>query len=146
MGSMENVTYKTIRYVGHHHLMKFLLDDLNLAKNRELFIKLFDQELPQTTKDVVVILVKVTGNIFGKLVEQTHFKKIYSSEKQSAIQRATVGGICGAMSSWLTGTWKKKSGVVRQEEIDWESFTSNYWGSVFCENSVNQCSSYDIIR
>lgn len=124
-GKVERVTYKTIRYVGHHHLMKFLLDDLNLAKNRELFIKLLDQEVPQTTKDVVVIMVKVIGYRDGKLLEETYHKKIYGEHGQSAIQKTTVGGILGALRSWESGDWGTKTGFVKQEEIDWYSFISN---------------------
>jgi saccharopine dehydrogenase-like NADP-dependent oxidoreductase len=114
-----------------HHLMKFLLDDLNLAKNRELFIQLFDQEVPQTTKDVVIVMVKVIGYKGKKLMEETYSKKVYGDNEQSAIQKTTVGGICGAMMSWMTGQWKTKSGFVKQEEIDWHSFTNNFWGGVY---------------
>jgi saccharopine dehydrogenase-like NADP-dependent oxidoreductase len=130
-GKVEKLSYKTIRYVGHHHLMKFLLDDLNLSKNRDLFIKLFDQEVPQTTKDVVIVMVKVVGYRDNKLMEETYSKKIYGDDEQSAIQKTTVGGICGAMMSWLTGQWETKSGFVKQEDIDWHSFTNNFWGGVY---------------
>jgi saccharopine dehydrogenase-like NADP-dependent oxidoreductase len=130
-GRVEKLSYKTIRYIGHHHLMKFLLDDLNLSKNRELFIKLFDQEVPQTAKDVVIIMVKAIGYRGKKLFEESYFKKIYGKDGESAIQRSTVGGICAAMASWMTGTWGKTKGVVRQEEIDWMSFTNNIWGGIY---------------
>jgi saccharopine dehydrogenase-like NADP-dependent oxidoreductase len=130
-GQVDKVTYKTIRYLGHHHLMKFLLDDLNLAKNRELFIKLFDQEVPQTVKDVVIVMVKAVGYRNGKLFEESYFNKIYGADGESAIQRSTVGGICGAMESWMSGKWEKTKGVVKQEEIDWKSFCNNIWGGVY---------------
>lgn len=128
---VENLNYKTIRYVGHHHLMKFLFDDLNLSKNRDLFIKLFDQEVPQTTKDVVVIMVKVVGYKNNKLLENTYFKKIYGDPEQSAIQKTTVGGICGVMMSWFGGGIEKSSGLVKQEDISWSSFTNNFAGEIF---------------
>lgn len=119
-GKVERLTYKTIRYVGHHHLMKFLLDDLNLSKNRDLFIKLLDQEVPQTYRDVVVIVVKVIGYCGGKLVEKTYHKKVYGDFEQSAIQKTTVAGIVGAMRCWEKGNWK--SGFIKQEDIDWNTF------------------------
>ena len=130
-GKVEKLSYKTIRYVGHHHLIKFLLDDLNLSKNRDLFIKLFDQEVPQTTRDVVIVMVKVIGYRSEKLFEETYSKKIYGDENMSAIQKTTVGGICGAMMSWLTGSWHKRSGLIKQEEISFDSFTNNFWGGVY---------------
>jgi saccharopine dehydrogenase-like NADP-dependent oxidoreductase len=137
-GKVEKLTYKTIRYVGHHHLMKFLLDDLNLAKNRELFIKLFDQEVPQTSKDVVIVMVKAVGYRNGKLFEESYFKKIYGKDGESAIQRATVGGICAVMYSWLTGEWERKNGIVNQEEVDWKSFQSTVWGSVYTPDEKDE--------
>lgn len=124
-GKVETVTYKTIRYMGHHHLMKFLLNDLNLSKNRELFIQLFDQEVPQTTKDVVVVMVKVIGYFGGKLLEETSYKKIYCDQNQSAIQRTTVGGVFGAFRSWASGDWGNRKGLVKQEEISWDSFINH---------------------
>lgn len=136
-GMVENLNYKTMRYMGHHQLMKFLLDDLNLSGNRDLFIQLFDQEVPQTTKDVVIVMVKVVGVKEGKFMEETYVKKIYGTETESAIQRTTVGGICGAMMSWFQGDWEKKKGFVKQEEIDWHSFTNNSWGSVY--NGMEIC-------
>jgi len=129
-GKVEKLTYKTIRYDGHHRLMKFLLDDLNLSKNRDLFIQLFDQEVPQTTRDVVIVFVKAVGISGGKLMEKTYFNKVYGDSNESAIQKTTVGGICAAMYSWMTGDWDKK-GFVRQEEIDWWSYVNSIWGSVY---------------
>ena len=66
------MSYKTIRYPRSIHAsMKFLLEDLNLKHNKEKFIDLFDQEVPYTTKDVVVMFITVIGMIDGKLQERT---------------------------------------------------------------------------
>ena len=70
-GKVKTMSYKTIRYPGHHASMKFLLEDLNLKHNKEKFIDLFDQEVPHTTKDVVVMFITVIGMIDGKLQERT---------------------------------------------------------------------------
>ena len=72
---VQTLSYKTIRYPGHHSSMKFLLDDLNLKHNKEKFIDLFDQEVPYTTEDVIVIMASVNGMSKGKLVEKTYHKK-----------------------------------------------------------------------
>lgn len=136
-GKVENLTYKTIRYEGHHQHMKFLLNDLNLSKNRDLFIKLLDQEVPQTTKDVVIIMVKAVGQIDGKLMEKTYYKKVYGDENGNAIQKTTVGGICAAMCSWINGDIDKR-GFVKQEEIDWTSYTNNSWGTVFGNSGFSE--------
>jgi saccharopine dehydrogenase-like NADP-dependent oxidoreductase len=120
-----------MRYEGHHKHMKFLLDDLNLSKNRELFTQIFDQEVPQTTQDVVIIMVKAVGLQGGKLKEKTYYKKVYGNEYASAIQQTTVSGICAAMHSWMHGSIADRKGFVKQEDIDWDSYTNNPWGKIF---------------
>lgn len=131
-GKVDKLTYKTIRYEGHHKFMKFLLDDLNLSKNRDLFTQIFDQEVPQTTQDVVIIMVKAVGMVSGKLKERTYFKKVYGNETASAIQQTTVAGICAAFHSWMNGNLNGRRGFVKQEDISWESYTNNVWGQIFC--------------
>ena len=74
--------------------MKFLLDDLNLKNNKEKFIDLFDQEVPYTTSDVIVMFCSVVGIKNGTLQEVTYSKKIYGDENFSAIQRTTASGMC----------------------------------------------------
>ena len=66
---VKSLSYKTIRYPGHQASMKFLLDDLNLKHNKKKFVDLFDQEVPYTTADVVVMLVFVIGKKDGQLLE-----------------------------------------------------------------------------
>ncbi len=130
-GWVQDLTYKTIRYPGHCGLMRFLVNDLNLSKNRDLFIKLFDQEVPQTRQDVVIVFVKVFGRQGVKLLEETYCKKVYGDDELSAIQRTTMSGICGAFASWALTDWPKKNGFVRQEDIAWKSFTGNQWGELY---------------
>src|SRR6478609_4589728 len=64
-GLVGDLNYKTMRYPGHRDLMKFLLQDLNLAPRQELVTQIFDQEVPLTESDVVVFYVSVVGNEKG---------------------------------------------------------------------------------
>ena len=41
-GKVGDLNYKTMRYPGHRDLMKFLLQDLNLAPRQELVTQIFD--------------------------------------------------------------------------------------------------------
>jgi saccharopine dehydrogenase-like NADP-dependent oxidoreductase len=54
-GRIADLNYKTLRYPGHRDLMKFLLYDLNLNQKRDVLTQIFDQEVPLTFSDVVVI-------------------------------------------------------------------------------------------
>lgn len=130
-GKVQSVTYKTMRYPGHCHLMKFLLKDLNLKKNQDKFIALFDEEVPQTSQDVVLILVKVTGLKGGKLCEENYAKQIYGEKDLTAIQLTTSAGICGVVGSWFNSKWAKTSGFVTQEEIGWDSFAKSDMSKVY---------------
>src|SRR4029079_12024915 len=60
-GKVGELNYKTMRYPGHRDLMKFLLQDLNLAGQQKLLTQSFDQEVPLTDNDVVVFYVNAVG-------------------------------------------------------------------------------------
>jgi len=74
-GKVGDLNYKTMRYPGHRDLMKFLLQDLNLAPRQELVTQIFDQEVPLTESDVVVFYVSVVGNEAGGGLKQRSFIK-----------------------------------------------------------------------
>lgn len=121
--SVDNLDYKTIRYVGHHDKMKFLFDDLNLKNNKKDFEKIFDAEIPRTKDDVVIILIKCIGIKNGELVEETYFKKITAKDGMNAIQRSTSAGVCSVFGVWALGHIKK-TGFIPQESIDFKQFCS----------------------
>lgn len=127
---VNSLSYKTIRYPGHQSSMKFLLDDLNLKHNKEKFIDLFDQEVPYTTKDVVVMLATVVGKIDGKYQEKTYANKIYGDNKHNAIQRTTASGVCAVVEAYADGKLKG-TGIQKQEDIPLEVFQSNKFGQLY---------------
>jgi saccharopine dehydrogenase-like NADP-dependent oxidoreductase len=129
-GKVKTMSYKTIRYPGHHASMKFLLEDLNLKHNKEKFIDLFDQEVPYTTKDVVVMFITVIGMIDGKLQERTFQKKIYGDKALNAIQRTTASGVCAVVQAYSEGKLQG-SGFQKQEEVPFDVFTSNKFGKLY---------------
>lgn len=127
---VKSMSYKTIRYPGHQGSMKFLLDDLNLKHNKQKFIDLFDQEVPYTTKDVVVILVTVIGKKDGILQELTYSKKIYGDKTLNAIQKTTASGVCAVVQAYAEEKIKGK-GFQTQESVSWDIFTSNKFGKLY---------------
>lgn len=127
---INSLSYKTIRYPGHQASMKFLLDDLNLKHNKQKFIDLFDQEVPYTTQDVVVILATVVGYINGKYQEKTYSKKIYGDSKHNAIQRTTASGVCSIVSAYSKGKLQGQ-GFQRQEDVPLNTFLNNCFGKIY---------------
>ena len=129
-GQIGDLNYKTLRYPGHRDLMKFLLYDLNLNQKRDVLTQIFDQEVPLTFSDVVVIYVNSVGNDDSGLIQRSFVKKIYSctvfGRTLSAIQLSTAAGVAAALELFARG--ELPTGFVKQESVSLEQFFSTQWG------------------
>jgi saccharopine dehydrogenase-like NADP-dependent oxidoreductase len=129
-GTVAELNYKTLRYPGHRDLMKFLLFDLNLSQKQEVLTQIFDQEVPLTFNDVVVVYVNSVGSDGGNLLQRSFVRKIYSStigrQPLSAIQLSTAAGLVGVLE--LFAKKQLPLGFVRQESISLTQFFETEWG------------------
>jgi saccharopine dehydrogenase-like NADP-dependent oxidoreductase len=130
-GKVQELNYKTMRYPGHRDLMKFLLQDLNLAPRQDLVTQIFDQEVPLTESDVVVFYVSVVGtDQAGGLKQRSFIKKMHgdviAGRKLNAIQLTTAAGIVGALE--LFAKKKLHAGFVKQESVSLKDFLGTQWG------------------
>lgn len=130
-GKVQELNYKTMRYPGHRDLMKFLLQDLNLAPRQDLVTQIFDQEVPLTESDVVVFYVSVVGNEKGGGLKQRSFiKKMHGDtiqgRKLNAIQLTTAAGIVAVLELFAQG--RLGPGFVKQESVSLEDFLGTQWG------------------
>jgi saccharopine dehydrogenase-like NADP-dependent oxidoreductase len=125
-----DLNYKTLRYPGHRDLMKFLLMDLNLGQKQEILTQIFDQEVPLTFNDVVVVYVNSVGRTGMGLLQRSFVKKIYAStvgnRPLSAIQLSTAAGLVAVLELFAQG--KLPRGFVRQESVGLEQFFETQWG------------------
>ena len=100
-GKVRTLNYRTIRYPGHCAIMKALLQDLRLGERRDVLKDIFENALPSTLQDVVVIFVTASGRMNGRLTQQTYANKVYSAvvggAMRSAIQITTASGICAVL-------------------------------------------------
>lgn len=130
-GKVRTLNYKTIRYMGHQHLMKFLLHDLKMSREKAYFTDIFNKYVAKTKDDVVIIMVKVTGIKNNQLQEINYYKRIPCTQDMSAIQLTTTSGVLGVVDSWFSfnDNWTKKSGFVKQEEVP--NFYSTIWGRLY---------------
>jgi len=130
-GKARNLNYKTIRYPGHAHIMKALLNDLRLRDRREVLKDILEHALPSTLQDVVIVFVTVSGVQNGRLVQETYANKIYGQMvgglMRSAIQITTASGICAALDLLADGALPDR-GFVRQEDIALPAFLANHFG------------------
>ena len=133
-GKVRTMNYRTIRYPGHQAIMRALLNDLNLKNRRDVLKDLFENALPATMQDVVVIFVTACGWKDGRYLQETYANKVYAGvvagKKMSAIQITTASGICAVLDLLANGTLPQK-GFVRQEEIALDAFLANRFGSVY---------------
>ena len=130
-GQVRELNYKTIRYLGHRHLMFFLVNELHLKQRREWLKELLESAVPITFQDVVVAFCTVSGWRSGDLVQISDARKIYADEvdgeRWSGIQITTAAGICAALDLHVQGMLPAK-GFVRQEDVDLEVFLDNRFG------------------
>ena len=133
-GKVRTMNYRTIRYPGHQAIMKALLNDLNLKNRRDVLKDLFENALPATLQDVVVIFVTACGWQNGRYLQETYANKVYAGtiagKKMSAIQITTASGICATLDLLAQGKLPSK-GFVRQEEIALQAFLENRFGRVY---------------
>ncbi len=139
-GKVRTMNYRTIRYPGHQAIVKALLNDLNLKNRRDVLKDLFENALPATKQDVVVIFVTVCGWKDGRYLQETYANKVYAAtvagQKMSAIQITTAAGICTVLDLLAEGHLPAK-GFVRQEEVSLESFLANRFGRVYQPDVVS---------
>jgi saccharopine dehydrogenase-like NADP-dependent oxidoreductase len=129
-GRVGELNYKTLRYPGHRDLMKFLLNDLNLSQKQDLLTQIFDQEVPLSFSDVVVIYVNSVGNEEGGLLQRSFVKKIYAGtvggRPLSALQLSTAAGVVAVIELFARGLLPV--GFVKQESIALDQFFDTQWG------------------
>ncbi len=130
VGRIGELNYKTLRYPGHRDLMKFLLFDLNLSQKQDLLTQIFDQEVPLTFSDVVVVYVNSVGNEEGGLIQRSFVKKIYAGtvggRPLSALQLSTAAGVAAVIELFARGLLP--AGFVKQESIALDQFFDTQWG------------------
>jgi saccharopine dehydrogenase-like NADP-dependent oxidoreductase len=133
-GKVKNLTYKTLRYLGHRDLMQFLLFDLKLNEYRAILKQVLESAVPTTNQDMVVVLCCVEGKRNGILTQQTYTKTIRHGDlfgkHWSAIQIITASSAASVAELVLTERLPHK-GYVRQEEIDFAAFCSTPHGKIF---------------
>ncbi|MEM6562475.1 MAG: saccharopine dehydrogenase C-terminal domain-containing protein [Planctomycetota bacterium] len=139
-GSVRNLDYKTIRYRGHRDLIKFLMNDLRLNERRELLKDIFENAIPMTPQDVVLIFCTATGQKDGHLTQVTDARKVYHGPfrgvDMSGIQITTAASLCAVLDMHANGKLPG-SGFVKQEQIDLPDFLANRFGCCYATNRDN---------
>lgn len=132
--TVSNMDYKTIRYPGHCEKIKFLIQDMKLANDKELLKSLLETCVPKTYQDEVLIFIAVSGWQGGELIEENFLARIYPQTitgfKWSAIQITTASSICAVVDIVLSNP-KHYHGFIHQETIPFSTFIQNRFSSCF---------------
>jgi saccharopine dehydrogenase-like NADP-dependent oxidoreductase len=133
-GRVRQLNYKTVRYIGHRHLMDVLVNELRLRDRREVLKDILEHAVPATFQDVVVTFCTATGERRGKLVQISDARKTYhqqiEGENWSAIQVTTGAGMCTVVDLHFAGLLPP-TGFVRQEQVDLGTFLTNRFGRYY---------------
>ena len=136
-GNVRELNYKTVRYMGHRHLMSFLVNELRLSQKRDVLKSIMEDSVPITFQDVVVTFCSVSGWRNNDLVQISDARKVYAEEIDgevwSAIQLTTAAGICTALDLHASGQLPE-TGFVRQEQVALDTFLSNRFGRQYQSN------------
>ena len=113
---------------------EFDLNDLKLKDQQDLLKELFDNAIPATTQDVVLVFNTALGTKDGRYVQEIYTTRVYAEEllgqERSAIQISTAAGIC-AVVDLVREKKLPQSGFVRQEEISLNDFLANRFGQYY---------------
>jgi saccharopine dehydrogenase-like NADP-dependent oxidoreductase len=133
-GKVHTMNYKTLRYPGHCEKIQFLLQDLNLNRDRHTLKRILENAIPKTLQDVVLIYASVTGKKGGELYEENYVKKIYpqriADHLWSAIQVTTAAGLC-AIADLVLQNPKIYKGFITQESFSFIEFLVNRFGQYY---------------
>lgn len=139
-GKVRSLNYRTMRYPGHRDILKLLLQDLRLNERQDLMREIFENALPITTEDVIVIYATVSGEKNGKFMEECFAHKVYAQEingrMHTGIQITTAAGICCMLDMLVNGDLPQK-GFVRQEDADFDVFIANRFGSAYAKDETS---------
>jgi saccharopine dehydrogenase-like NADP-dependent oxidoreductase len=133
-GKVKRMNYKTMRYPGHCEKMRFLMNDLELRRDRETLARILENAVPRTLQDVVLLYVSVNGKRAGGFFEESFVSKVYPQKignvVWSAIQVTTASSACAVVDLVLQGKVPSR-GFVTQESIPLSSFLGNRFGHYY---------------
>jgi saccharopine dehydrogenase-like NADP-dependent oxidoreductase len=132
-GRVDSLDYKTIRYPGHRHLMRFMLQELNLGRRREEAVRLLADAYPPVRDDVVIVYAAAEGTSGGRRFREEFVRvyrpRIVAGAERTAIAWTTAAGAVGMVELLAEGSLPD-SGFVCQEDVSLEAFLATSAGQM----------------
>ena len=133
-GKVQDLHYKTMRYLGHFDQIKFLFQELRLQEDRDLLGKILKNALPPTDEDYVFVHAAVEGWKKGSLA-RTEFVRAYPEMEVAgqiwrAISWTTAASIAAVVEMVRDGKLPQR-GFLKQEEIPLDAFFQTQNGAYY---------------
>jgi saccharopine dehydrogenase (NAD+, L-lysine-forming) len=133
-GKVEKLNYKTVRYPGHCHLMRFFFDELHMRADRRRAGEILVNAKPPVNDDVVYIHASVEGWKDGDLLRDEFVRSYYPKEiagkMWKAISWTTASSVVAVVELAARGDISQ-SGFLKQETIPLEKFLGTPTGANF---------------
>jgi saccharopine dehydrogenase-like NADP-dependent oxidoreductase len=132
-GRVDRLDYKTIRYPGHHQLMRFMLQELGLGRRREEAVRLLADAYPPVQDDLVIVYAAAVGTSAGRRAREEFVRvyrpRIVAGRMRTAIAWTTAAGAVGMIELLAEGLLPDR-GFVRQEDVPLEAFMATSAGQM----------------
>ncbi len=132
-GRVDSLDYKTIRYPGHRHLMRFMLLELGLGRQREDAVRLLADAYPPVRDDVVIVYAAAEGTSGGRRSREEFVRvyrpRIIAGAERTAIAWTTAAGAVGVVELLAEGSLPD-SGLVCQEDVSLDAFLATSAGQM----------------
>ncbi len=136
-GRIDRLNYKTIRYPGHCDLMRFMLLELGLGRQREEAVRLLADAYPPVRNDLVIVYTAADGHSGGRRVREefvrTYHPSIVAGEERTAIAWTTAAGAVGMIELLAEGLLPD-SGFVCQEDVALDAFLATSAGQMLARD------------
>lgn len=133
-GKVDTLNYKTIRYPGHGKLMKFLMYELILKKDKKLLEEILYEAKPPVKEDVVYVYAIVEGWKNKRLLRDEYYKAFYpmkiNGRTWRAISWTTAASVAAVVEMVHQGKLPER-GFIKQEEISFADFLNTKNGSLY---------------
>jgi saccharopine dehydrogenase-like NADP-dependent oxidoreductase len=132
-GRIDRLDYKTIRYPGHRQLMRFLLQELGLGRQREEVVRLLADAYPPVRDDLVILYAAAEGNSGGRSAREEFVRvyrpRIVAGATRTAIAWTTAAGAVGMIELLAAGSLPD-AGFVCQEDVPLDAFLATKAGQM----------------
>ena len=132
-GRVDRLDYKTIRYPGHRQLMRFMLQELGLGRQREAAVRLLADAYPPVRDDLVIVYAAAEGDEGGRYARE-EFVRVYrprtvAGATRTAIAWTTAAGAVGMVELLAEGSLPD-AGFVCQEGVSLDAFLATKAGQM----------------